>query len=80
MVFITDGKWQFRHTDIGKAGKTSVQIERDKLVNLRLELKGLEVLYLIVREGQLLAYSVEKLVCEMSSFATLILMRGLCSG
>jgi hypothetical protein len=26
------------------------------------------------------AYSVEKLVCEMSGFATLILMRGLCSG
>jgi hypothetical protein len=27
----------------------------------------------------LLAYSVEKLVCEMSDFATLILIRGLCS-
>jgi hypothetical protein len=30
-------------------------------------------------EGPLLAYSVEKLVCEMSDFATLILIRGLCS-
>ena len=28
----------------------------------------------------LLAYSVEKLVCEMSDFAPLVLMRGLCSG
>jgi hypothetical protein len=36
--------------------------------------------YPIVCQGRLLAYSVEKLVCEMSDFATLILMRGLCSG
>jgi hypothetical protein len=33
-----------------------------------------------IADGQLLAYSVEKLICEMSDFATLILMRGLCSG